>query len=118
MHDKKMADEARYSLPQGSRLFQDLGFVGFSLEGVTVIMPYKKPRGGELSLAQKAENSVISSYRVRVEHVISSVKRCRIVKETCRIASKIIRDQIMEIACALHNFRIRLSPWQPVKLMP
>jgi hypothetical protein len=24
------------------------------------------------------------------------------------------RDLVMEICCALHNFRVRLSPWQPL----
>lgn len=113
-----MADESPYPLPTGSRLLQDLGFVGFTLEDSTVIMPHKKPRGGELSSDQKAENGVISSYRVRVEHVISSVKRCRVVKDICRIPSRAIRDMIMEIACALHNFGLPFSPWQPVELMP
>ena len=25
-----------------------------------------------------------------------------------------IRDVVMEICCALHNFRVRLTPWQPM----
>jgi hypothetical protein len=25
-----------------------------------------------------------------------------------------IRDLVMELCCALHNFRVRLSPWQPM----
>jgi hypothetical protein len=25
-----------------------------------------------------------------------------------------IRDLVMERCCALHNFRVRLAPWQPV----
>ncbi|MDA0245451.1 MAG: hypothetical protein OT477_18725 [Chloroflexi bacterium] len=29
-----------------------------------------------------------------------------------------IDHMVMEIACALHNFRLRFSPWQPVELMP
>jgi hypothetical protein len=24
------------------------------------------------------------------------------------------RDVVMEICCALHNFRVRLTPWQPM----
>ena len=24
-----------------------------------------------------------------------------------------IRDLVMELCCALHNFRVRLTPWQP-----
>jgi hypothetical protein len=25
-----------------------------------------------------------------------------------------VRDVVMEICCALHNFRVRLIPWQPM----
>jgi hypothetical protein len=25
-----------------------------------------------------------------------------------------IRDRVMELCCALHNFRVRLTPWQPM----
>jgi hypothetical protein len=24
------------------------------------------------------------------------------------------RDLVMELCCALHNFRVRLTPWQPM----
>ena len=43
-----------------------------------------------------------------------SVKRCRIVKDRIRLWKKGIRDVVMEICCALHNFRVRLTPWQPM----
>src|SRR5574341_1285957 len=33
VHDKRIADSTRYRLPRGSRLMQDLGFVGFGLDG-------------------------------------------------------------------------------------
>jgi hypothetical protein len=31
-HDKKLADETAYTLPEGSKLVQDTGFQGFTLE--------------------------------------------------------------------------------------
>ena len=34
-HDKKIADEAAFTLPEGSLLDQDTGFQGFALEGTT-----------------------------------------------------------------------------------
>ena len=52
--------------------------------------------------------------RLRIEHVNSSVKRCRIVKDRLRLWKTGIRDQVMELCCALHNFRVRLTPWQPM----
>jgi len=84
-HDKRIADTTPYPLPQGSRLLQDLGFLAFTIDGVEIIMPTKKPRGGSLSDEQKAANQQIARRRVRIEHVNSSVKRCRIVKDTIRL---------------------------------
>jgi hypothetical protein len=113
-HDKRIAEATPYPLPAGSRLLQDLGFLAFTLPQVEVIMPTKKPRRRKLTQAQKAANRRIAHRRVRIEHVNSSVKRCRIVHETNRLRKAGVRDLVMEVCCALHNFRVRLTPWQPM----
>ena len=113
-HDKRIADGTPYPLPVGSRLLQDLGFLAFTLPQVEVIMPTKKPRGRKLTQAQKAANRRIARRRVRIEHVHSRVKRCRMVHETNRLRKAGVRDLVMEVCCALHNFRVRLTPWQPM----
>jgi hypothetical protein len=51
---------------------------------------------------------------VRIAHVNSRIKRCRMVHDTCRLWKAGVRDLIMEVCCALHNFRVRLTPWQPM----
>jgi DDE superfamily endonuclease len=115
IHDKRIADTTPYPLPTGSHLLQDLGFQAFTLEGVDIIQPTKKPRGKALTSEQKEDNREVSRRRVRIEHVNSSVKRCRILKETIRIWKAGIRDLVMEIGCALHNFRVRVTPsWTPM----
>jgi hypothetical protein len=114
VHDKRIADTTPYPLPAGSRLLQDLGFVAFTLAQVEVIMPTKKPRGRALTRAQKAANRRIARRRVRIEHVNSSIKRCRIVHDTSRLRKVGVRDRVLEVCCALHTFRVRLTPWQPM----
>jgi DDE superfamily endonuclease len=59
-----------------------------------------------LTIADKLLNRMISSVRVVVEHAIAGVKRCRIVKEVLRLTKEGISDQVMEIACGLHNVRV------------
>ena len=44
MHDKRVADATPYPLPQGSYLLQDLGFLGFTLDGVMIEMPTTPPQ--------------------------------------------------------------------------
>jgi hypothetical protein len=111
-HDKRIADATPYPLPEGSELLQDLGFLAFRLDGVTSTTPFKKPRGGTLTDEQKVFNQQLARRRVRIEHVNSSVKRCRIVKDTIRLFKEGIRDMVAEICCALHNFRVRITPWK------
>jgi hypothetical protein len=42
VHDKRIIDTTPYPLPHGSLLLQDLGFLAFTLEGVSIEMPTKK----------------------------------------------------------------------------
>lgn len=108
-HDKRIADESDYTLPDGSELYQDTGFQGFQRAQVRVIQPKKKPRGGKLTTEEKAENRRISSIRVLIEHAIGGVKRYRIVRDIIRVKCEIFRDMVMETCCGLHNFRIRYA---------
>src|SRR3954447_15421156 len=114
IHDKRLAEATPYPLPAGSRLLQDLGFMAFTLPQVEILMPTRKPPGAELSPAQQRANQALHSRRLRIEHVNSRVKRCRVVKDRIRLWKQGVRDVVMEICCALHNFRVRLTPWQPL----
>src|SRR5262249_3137973 len=113
-HDKPIADATPYPLPAGSWLLQDLGFLAFTLPQVVILMPTKKPRGQELTREQERANQALNQRRLRIEHVNSSVKRCRIVKDRIRLWKQGVRDLVMELCCALHNFRVRLNPWLPL----
>ena len=106
-HDKNLAELEGDTLPHGSCLYQDMGFQGFLLTGITIVQPKKKPRGGELTPLAKATNRAISSIRIRIEHAIGGVKRYRMVKDKIRRLKDGIRDTIMETCCGLHNFRLQ-----------
>jgi hypothetical protein len=114
VHDKRIAEATPYPLPAGSRLLQDLGFLAFTLPQVEILMPTKKPRGQELTREQHRATQALHQRRLRIEHMHSSVKRCRIVKDRIRLWKEGVRDLVMELCCALHNFRVRLTPWQPM----
>jgi len=110
--DKRIADFADYHLPQGSSLLQDRGLLAFTGAGVEVVAPFKKPRGGDLSVEQQAANQAHAARRVRMEPAMSGVKRLRIVKDRLRLDRGGLRDLVREVACALHNRRLRFRPWQ------
>ena len=66
----------------------------------------KKPKGKELTCVEKQENKRISGVRIKVEHAIGGMKKCRIVKERFRCHKFGFEDMVILIACGLHNFRI------------
>jgi hypothetical protein len=110
-HDKRLADEAGYTFPVGSYIYQDTGFQGFGNAAWVILQPKKKPRGKNLSATDKVLNHRLASARVRVEHAIGEVKRYRIVKERIRNWREGSRNQVMETCCGLHNFRLRFRLW-------
>jgi hypothetical protein len=115
-HDKAIADAEGYTFPAHSTLYQDTGFQGYQPapsvnptppNPVQILQPKKKPRGAELSAAEKETNHLISAVRILVEHVINGVKRCRIVRDILRNHWNGVQydDMVMETACGLHNYR-------------
>lgn len=114
VHDKKIADQNEIEFPDNIHLFQDSGYQGFRPPNVHIVQPFKKPRNKELSLMQKWFNQYVGQRRITVEHAISGIKRLRIVKEKCRHFCQQFREQIIDIAVGLHNFRVN-SPFRIYK---
>ena len=91
--------------PPGSRLTKDRGFQAYEPPGVHTIQPKKQMRGQFLSLTDQLANRLIAKDRIVIEHILASVKRCRIVKDVFRNLKPGFSDLVMQIACSLHNLR-------------
>jgi hypothetical protein len=113
-HDLRIAEATPSPLPAGSGLLQGLGVLSFTLPEVAILLPTQKPRGGELTLEQDLANQALHQRRLRSEPGNRSVKRCRIGKDRMRLWKQGVRDWVMELCCARHNFRGRLNPWLPM----
>jgi hypothetical protein len=105
-HDKKLADQEQYRFPAGSKLWKDTGFQGYEPQQIITYQPKKKPKGGELTVAEKEANQAISKERIGVEHSIGGVKVFHIVRDIYRNHKQGFEDLIMETACGLHNLRL------------
>ncbi|API85845.1 transposase family protein [Francisella uliginis] len=66
----------------------DNGYQGIQNESTKVKLPYKKPKGGSLSIEQKNYNKWLSKIRIYVEHKIAEIKKFRILGETYRSFGK------------------------------
>lgn len=62
-----------------------------------MLTPKKKPKGGELSEAEKADNRRISQERIYVEHSIRKVKGYRVVRDEFRLAQGIFPSVVSAI---------------------
>lgn len=105
VHDKVIWDELMID-PADYKILADLGFSGIEKTSPNVMLPYKKPKGGELDKEEKAINRSMSQLRVKVEHAFGGVKRLLIIRNTIRLKTEGIRDTVMRIATGLHNFRV------------
>jgi hypothetical protein len=106
LHDKRFHDEDDLagSVPDAIPIEVDLGFLGLQKEYNNIHLPHKKPRGGELSEAQKQENRTLSQSRVVCENAFAGVKRYNAVSMVYRNRIKDFDDHLMLTAAGLWNF--------------
>ena len=101
-----MADLEQITFPKNTYLWTDLGFIGYQNEDIQLVIPHKTPKNGELTDEQKKDNQIIASYRIRNEHAIGGMKRCRIMKDSIRLHDAQKRDMVFSSCAGLHNLRI------------
>jgi len=111
VHDKTIWDQIEINL-KGQNLLADLGFVGIEKNCLNAILPYKKPRGKQLTELQKKVNKAIGSARITVEHAFSGVKRLKIIRNKIRLKSLQVRHVVFKIAAAMHNLRLKYRSLQ------
>src|SRR5512146_1338768 len=87
----------------------DLGFFGLQNEVVNVELPLKKPRGGQLSDDQKADNRALASERVVCEHSFAGLKRYGIAHQVYRNRIEGFDDRSMVTAAGLWNFYLEAA---------
>jgi hypothetical protein len=97
MHDKKLYDRSRVVAPRDAKRTGDTAYLGTRLK-----TPARKPRGGELTGGQKAENRRVARRRVVAEHGIGKMKVWRVASE--RYRNPVGRHTlIMKNVAGLHN---------------
>lgn len=102
-HDKTQAETDAPPFPPDSRGGADSGYQGYHPPNLTLTVPLKKPKGGELTPDEQAANTALAKLRIYVEHAIRGMKRQRIVAEIFRNTSAGLLDLVAEVAVGLHN---------------
>lgn len=111
VHDKRMLEEEDFveGIPEEIPIDVDLGFLGLQKEYENIRLPHKKPRGGELTPAQKEENRVFSGERVVCENAFAGVKRYNIVAQVYRNRVTNFDDRLMLVSAGLWNFYLEVA---------
>jgi len=79
-----MFKQTNFSIAENICLLGDSGYQGLQKEHENSQTPAKKPKGGELSAAQRRTNRELSRQRIMVENVIRHLKIFRIISERYR----------------------------------
>jgi hypothetical protein len=106
-HDKTLAETDAIPYPPGSHGAGDLGYQGHAPPHLTLTLPLKTPRGGELSEEERALNTRLAQLRIHVEHAIRGLKISRIAAEVFRNTKAGLVDVVVEIAAGLYNWKSR-----------
>jgi len=106
LHDKQFHDEEDIagSVPDEMPIELDLGFLGVDQQYDNIYIPHRKPKGRELTTAQKADNRVLSQSRVVCENAFAGVKRYGAVSAVDRNRIEDFDDRLMLTAAGLWNF--------------
>jgi hypothetical protein len=102
-HDKTLAEADAPPFPPESRGAADLGYQGYSPPNLTLTIPLKKPKGGELTADEKAINTALAKQRIYVEHAIRGIKRQRMAADIFRNTHAGMIDLTIEVAAGLFN---------------
>lgn len=109
VHDKKVAETEKtpQKFPDKTCQRYDAGYQGLPKENQNsyLVIPFKKPKGGELSPFYKQLNQIHSRRRVVAEHAISRVKKFKILQNTYRGDLKNY-NQVFRNVAALNNFKL------------
>jgi hypothetical protein len=109
-HDKKLYDESGVGdeLEAGEAMMGDSGYQGIQ-HTHPAALPFKKPKGGELTPEQKEHNRRLSRIRVVAENTLAQIKTFRVMAEVYRHVRDGYNDRF-RIVAALVNRRIRRRP--------
>lgn len=83
-HDFKLYQASKVRFAATTESLQDKGYQGIQKLHANSHLPHKKPRGGQLTQVQKADNRALARRRVVIEQVNRCLKIFRILAERYR----------------------------------
>ena len=107
-HDKRIADKFLLAerIPPDVLIGADSGFQGIQHVHTKSWLPHKGTKKKPLTVEQRQENTILSHFRVCVEHAIGGMKRFRAFSEVFRNRLGWIDDLVAFLAAGLWNYHL------------
>ena len=105
VHDFELFKQGDIHIIDFILLVGDKGFQGICDVHFNSLIPFKKPRKGELAAEQKLFNSNLSKFRILIEHVNRRIKRFKILQTRYRNKQ---RKHLLRVSlvCGIFNFEL------------
>jgi DDE superfamily endonuclease len=99
-------------LGEGEGGMLDKGYLGVEKyrRGVPLVLPYKKPRGGELSEGQRGYNREVARHRIVVEHTMAQLNRFTVLRQVFRAKQRERHGGVTRVVAKLVNQRLAVKP--------
>jgi hypothetical protein len=99
-------------LGEGEGAMTDKGYVGADKHcpDVPLVIPYRKPRGGELSDEQRAFNREVSRHRIVVEHAMAQLNRFTVLRQVFRGKKRERHSRVTRVVAKVVNRRLAVTP--------
>lgn len=107
-HDFRLLQASRVRFHPDTKGLGDRGYQGIGKFHANSQTPKKKPRGGQLSAADKRDNRELARVRVLGEHVNRHLKIFKILGERYRNRRRRFGLRC-NLICALYNYELRLA---------
>jgi len=108
VHDIELFRQSKVRLNRFILVIGDKGYQGICNLHENSLIPYKKPRGGQLTLEQKDFNRTLSEFRILIEHINRRIKRFKMFQGRYRNKQRKHHKRI-SLICGLHNFEIAFT---------
>src|SRR5262245_37270022 len=99
---------------EGEGGMMDKGYLGVDKHrpGVPLVLPHRKPRGGELSDEQRAHNRQVARHRIVVEHTMAQLNRFTVLRQVFRGKRRERHSGVARVVAKLVNRRLAVTPLQ------
>jgi hypothetical protein len=110
-HDKRLTDRISLveHIPKDVGIWTDSGFQGIQHIHPNTLVAKRGRKNRPLTEEERAENRIISSFRIVAEHAIGGMKRYRALSDVFRNRIGILDDRFAVLGAGLWNYHLQYS---------